>query len=189
MNGKPAPAGVLIVGIFNLLGGLILTLTGMIISYILFVEIGDIALAQTAIEELIGPSPLSQIALAIGPILTVAGIFFVVVGVGLVKGKPWARTAAIIYYAIILVSGFLFLPSGLVTVVIAGLVIYYLFTSGVKVFFGKAQIVESKRSAVPPVQVVAPPPPPPEERTKYCGSCGTEMSAEALYCPECGERQ
>ena len=190
MSGKPTPAGVLLLAILDVLGGLILALIGMVISYILFIEVGDLALAQASVEELIGQNILTQIVLALGPILTVTGVFLLVIGIGLLKGKSWARIAAIMYFAVIFVSGFLFLPSGIVAIVIAGLVIYYLFTPGVKSFFGKPQPIESRFSAVPPMPLSPPlPPPPPEEGIKYCGSCGTEMPQEALFCPECGEKQ
>jgi uncharacterized membrane protein HdeD (DUF308 family) len=109
---KHRPVGVTIVAILTVIGGLIFLGFGL-----LFLIFG------------------------IGIILLALGIAYMVMAYGLWKGKGWAWTITLILSAIGIVVALISIAAGnigaIFSIVIHGVVIYYLYRPNVKAFFGK----------------------------------------------------
>lgn len=77
----------------------------------------------------------------IGGIMIVLGIAFFVVAWGLFKGKGWAWGVTVILSIITLVVSVLTIISGnlgsIFTIIISGVILYYLYRKSVKMYFGK----------------------------------------------------
>jgi hypothetical protein len=72
------------------------------------------------------------------------GIASLVVSCGLLKGKGWARTITLIISIIAIIFAIISLVSSedlvhVISVIIYGIIIYYLFTKKVRIFFGKVK--------------------------------------------------
>lgn len=81
-------------------------------------------------------------------IFIILAVLYFAVAYGLWTGKGWAWTLSIILFVLDIILGLAMLPGGIVTIIIAVLIIWYLTRPHVKEFFGKAP-------------ATAPPPPPP----------------------------
>jgi hypothetical protein len=115
--------------------------------------IGGIILLFTGITPLfLGPlisidsdSSTSELGLLItigGLVLVGLGIASFIVSWGLLKGKGWARTITLIISIIAIIFAIVSLASNedlihIIPVIIYGIIIYYMFTDKVKLFFGK----------------------------------------------------
>ncbi len=64
------------------------------------------------------------------------GLYFIALGWGLLKMKPWARTLTMVTYLILLVITLFFLPESILSVIISGIILLYLNTDKVKLAFG-----------------------------------------------------
>lgn len=139
------PIGVTIIGILMAIGGVIMIGVGIIAS------IGALVLPFVAMEpgpELGGFSPalLGGLAAVTGVIMLALGIAALVIAYGLFKGRPWAWTAAVILSAIGIGLSILQIAAGVVTgdfsgiisLIINGIILYYLYRPHVKAYFGKA---------------------------------------------------
>ena len=84
---------------------------------------------------------LGGAGIAIGGIMIILGIISFIVAWGLLKGKPWAWTVTIILSIISIVMGVVSLVGGnfgsILNIIIAGVIIYYLYRPHVKAYFGK----------------------------------------------------
>ncbi|HEX7207797.1 MAG TPA: hypothetical protein VF233_06405 [Nitrososphaeraceae archaeon] len=109
---KHRPLGVSIVAILTAIGGIIFLASGAV-----FLVIG------------------------IGFIFLAIGIAFLVVAYGLWRGKSWAWTITLILSVIGIILAIISLAVGnigaIISIIIHGVVIYYLYRSNVKAFFGK----------------------------------------------------
>jgi hypothetical protein len=88
---------------------------------------------------------------ALGFIITIGGLTLVGLGItsfivswGLLKGKGWARIITLIISVIAIIFAIITLISSedlihIISVIIYGIIIYYLFTKKVKLFFGKVK--------------------------------------------------
>jgi hypothetical protein len=81
------------------------------------------------------------LGIAFGAVLVAIGIVSFIVAYGLLKGRGWAWTVTIIlsivsivWNAITLAGGNFF---GIISIIVSGLIIYYLYRPHVKAFFGK----------------------------------------------------
>ena len=86
---------------------------------------------------------------ALGLLITIGGLTLVGLGIaslivswGLLKGKGWARTITLIISIIAIIFAIISLISSedlvhVISVIIYGIIIYYMFTKKVKLFFGK----------------------------------------------------
>jgi hypothetical protein len=115
--------------------------------------IGGLVLLFTGITPLfLGPlisidsdSSTSELGLLItigGLVLVGLGIASFIVSWGLLKGKEWARTITLIISIIAIIFAIVSLASNgdlihIIPVIIYGIIIYYMFTDKVKLFFGK----------------------------------------------------
>ena len=83
--------------------------------------------------------------IAIGGLVLVGlGIASLVVSWGLLKGKRWARTITLIISIIAIIFAVISLASSqdlihIISVIIYGIIIYYMFTDKVNLFFGKVK--------------------------------------------------
>jgi hypothetical protein len=139
---KTRPTGVTIIAILNIISGIIMLIGGVglaAISSILptMTTLDPNAGGQMAIAGLLGVG-----GAAVGGILIILGIISFIVAWGLLKGKSWAWSVTIILSIISIVIGIISLVAGnfgsVVNIIIAGIIIYYLFRPHVKAFFGKS---------------------------------------------------
>jgi uncharacterized membrane protein len=148
---KSRPTGVTIIAILNIICGVIMLLIGIglaiagaIIPFVPQSEFqqqqqnltaGDIDLSQ------VPPSLVGSGLLAIGGILIAIGILSFVVAYGLLKGRTWAWTLTVVLSIISIVLNVISIAAGniagLVSVIISGIILYYLFRPHVKAYFGK----------------------------------------------------
>jgi hypothetical protein len=116
-----------------IIGGLILLFTGITPLFIGPLISIDSDYSTSALGLLITVGGLTLVGL---------GIASLVVSWGLLKGKGWARIITLIISIIAIIFAIVSLISGedlvhIIAVIIYGIIIYYLFTKKVKLFFGK----------------------------------------------------
>ena len=127
------PTGITIISVLMIIGGLILLFTGI---------------TPLLIGPLISTDSNYQTS---GFLITIGGLTLVVLGIaslivswGLLKGKRWARTITLIISFISIIIAIISLVSSrdlihIISVIIYGIIIYYMFTNKVKLFFGKVK--------------------------------------------------
>jgi len=131
------PTGITIISVLMIIGGLILLFTGITPLFIgPLISIDSSSSYQTS---------------ALGFLITIGGLTLVVLGIaslivswGLLKGKRWARTITLIISFIAIIIAIISLASSrdlthIISVIIYGIIIYYMFTNKVKLFFGKVE--------------------------------------------------
>ena len=129
------PTGITIIAILMIIGGIILLFTG----------ITPLFLGPLISIESSSDSSTSELGLLItigGLVLVGLGIASFIVSWGLLKGKGWARTITLIISIIAIIFAIVSLASNedlihIIPVIIYGIIIYYMFTDKVKLFFGK----------------------------------------------------
>ena len=129
------PTGITIVSILMIIGGLILLFTGITPLFI------------GSLISIDSDSSTSELGLLItigGLVLVGLGIASIIVSWGLLKGKRWARTITLIISIIAIIFAIVSLVSNgdlvhIIPVIIYGIIIYYMFTDKVKLFFGKVK--------------------------------------------------
>ena len=151
---KSRPTGVTIIAILNIIGGAIMLLIGIglaiagaVIPLVPQSEFqqqqqnltaGDVDLSQ------VPPSLVGGGFLVIGGILIAIGIVSFVVAYGLLKGRRWAWTLTVILSIISIVLAAISIAAGsipsIISIIISGIILYYLYRPHVKVYFGKAVI-------------------------------------------------
>jgi len=152
---------VTIIAILNIIGGIIMLLIGLglaiagaIIPFVPQSEFqqqqqnlttGDIDLSQ------VPPSFLGGGILAIGGILIATGILSFVVAYGLLKGRRWAWTLTVILSIISIVLAAISIAAGsvpsIISIIISGIILYYLYRPHVKAYFGKTVSASGPSSA------------------------------------------
>ena len=131
------PTGITIISILMIIGGIILLFTGttsLFLGSLISIE----SFSNYAINEL---GMLTTIG---GLVLVGLGIASFIVSWGLLKGKGWARTITLIISIIAIIFAIISLASirdlvHIIPIVIYGIIIYYMFTHKVKLFFGKVK--------------------------------------------------
>jgi hypothetical protein len=139
---KSRPIGVTIIAILNIIGGIIMLLGG-----ITLVAAGTIlpSLPPSAFQNgnLTEPNiNLSGIAIAIGGVIIAIGIVSFIVAYGLLKGMRWAWTLTVVLSIISIVLNAISIATGniggIISIIISGIILYYLYRPHVKAYFGKA---------------------------------------------------
>jgi hypothetical protein len=130
------PTGITIIAILMIIGGLILIFTGitpLFLGPLISIDISDYQISQ------------------LGLLITIGGLVFVGLGIarfivswGLLKGKGWARTITLIISFIAIIFAIISLISSedlihIMEIIVYGIIIYYMFTKQVKLFFGKVK--------------------------------------------------
>jgi hypothetical protein len=117
---------------------------------------GNLTTGQTPIPAGAPPMALEfllgGVGIAFGAVLVVLAIVSFVVAYGLLKGRRWAWTvtiilsiASIVWNAITLATAANF--GGIISIIISGIIIYYLFRPHVKAYFGKATRTDATPAA------------------------------------------
>ena len=159
-SSKSRPTGVTIIAVLNIIDGFIMLLIGIglavagaILPFVPQSEFqqqqnltaGDIDLSQ------VPPSFLGGGILAIGGILIAIGVLSFMVAYGLLKGKSWAWTLTVVLSIISIVLNVISIATGnvtsIVSVIISGIILYYLYRPYVKAYFGKAGRIDSTHAA------------------------------------------
>jgi len=125
MSDRKRPIGVMIVGVLYFLAGL------------LFIMVGAVALGDA-----------DEVIMATGAAILIVGIFYLLLGIGCFKGWGWVWTLGVVFtilgiiitLAAAFANGFDMdaLWAGLIGIIIPLIILLYLFTHKVKVWFGKA---------------------------------------------------
>ncbi len=130
------PTGITIIAILMIIGGLVLLFTGitpLFIGPLISIDSSDSSTSELGFLITIG-----------GLVLVGLGIASLIVSWGLLKGKGWARIITLIISIIAIIFAIVSLVSTedlvhIIPVVIYGVIIYYMFTDKVKLFFGKVK--------------------------------------------------
>jgi hypothetical protein len=160
-NKQNRPIGVTIIAILTIIGGILLLLSGVaLVALGSFVSVNPVDITTSSPN--VGAQFIGIISAAVGGVLLVIGLGYLVMFYGLLKGKGWAWTITIILIiigiAIQIVStsvGSVFttassslhntsnVTSGIVGSIIGIAIniaiLYYLYRPHVKAYFGKAQ--------------------------------------------------
>ena len=130
------PTGITIISILMIIGGVILIFTGitpLFLGPLISIDISDYQISQLGLLITIG-----------GLVLVGLGIASFIVSWGLLKGKGWARTITLIISFIAIIFAIISLISSedfihIMEIIVYGIIIYYMFTKQVKLFFGKVK--------------------------------------------------
>ena len=129
------PTGITVISILMIIGGLILLFTG-----IAPLVIGPLI----SIDSDYSTSSLGFLITIGGLVLVILGIASLIVSWGLLKGKRWARTITLIISIIAIIVAIISIISSedlihIMEIIVYGIIIYYMFTKNVKLFFGKVK--------------------------------------------------
>jgi lysylphosphatidylglycerol synthetase-like protein (DUF2156 family) len=128
---RQRPTGITVLALLNFIGGGLAILLGIV-----FIAAGPI-MAQIASGL---PPIFSVLVGALGIGFLIAGLIGLVVGWGLWTGKGWAWWLTVILEALGLLSGLAGIargdPTSLIGLLIAALILWYMFKPHVKDFFG-----------------------------------------------------
>ncbi len=79
----------------------------------------------------------AALGVVLGGVMLIMGLFQIFVAWGLWTGRSWAWILALIFSVLGVIFAIISLPNGIISLLINGVIIYYLFTKPVKAFFGK----------------------------------------------------
>jgi hypothetical protein len=157
-NKQHRPIGVTIIAILTIISGILLLLSGVALAALgAFISVNPVDTTTTSSSN-IGAQFISIISAAVGGVLLVIGIGYLVMSYGLVKGKGWAWTITIILIIIGIVIqivstsvGSVFTASlhnasnatsgivgSIIGIAINIVILYYLYRPHVRAYFGKA---------------------------------------------------
>ena len=130
------PTGITIIAVLMIIGGLILIFTGitpLFLGPLISIDISNYPISALGLLITIG-----------GLVLMGLGIASLIVSWGLLKGKGWARTITLIISIIAIIFAIISLVSSgelthIISIIIYGIIIYYMFTDKVKLFFGRVK--------------------------------------------------
>jgi len=138
------PTGITVLAILAGLGGIVLILLGVFLG----VMAGAISnFVREYIKTYGAPAGMGSVdftafiesvLVAIAVLAFVFGILNVVVAYGFWVGAGWSRMLAIILLILYIILGLVTLPTGIITIIIAGLLLWYLMQPHVKAWFGAA---------------------------------------------------
>lgn len=138
MQSAKRPTGVTIIAILNIIGGIIGLFGG-----IALVAIGSVlpsAFEQGADMGMMA-GMFGAFGIAIGGILLALAIFSFVVAYGLLKGSGWAWTLTVVLSVISIAFDAISLAGGnfggIISIIISGVILYYVYRPHVKAYFGK----------------------------------------------------
>jgi hypothetical protein len=90
---------------------------------------------------MVSPSLLGGIGIAIGGVLLAIAIASFIVAYGLLKGLGWAWTVTVVLAIISIVFNAISIATGniaaIISIIISGIILYYLYRPHVKAYFGK----------------------------------------------------
>jgi len=130
---KVRPTGVTVLAILQVINGVIAIIAGLVFIF-MYTFISGVVPHE--VPQFMGM--LSGLFGLIGGLFIFLGVLGFVIAYGYLKGKGWAWTIGLIFAVLGVIGGLISLPSGVITILINGLIIYYLTRPHVKEFFGKA---------------------------------------------------
>lgn len=134
------PTGVTIIAVLMVIGGAIMLVGG--ISAIALAPLLPMAAQSQDLAGGISSAMLGGVAAASGAFFIALGIASLVIAYGLFKGRGWAWTAAVVLSIIGIVMSVVSIVTGnfgsIVSIIINGVILYYLYRPHVKAYFGKA---------------------------------------------------
>jgi hypothetical protein len=157
-NKQHRPIGVTIIAILTIISGILLLLSGVALAALgAFISVNPVDTTTTSSSN-IGAQFIGIISAAVGGVLLVIGIGYLVMSYGLLKGKGWAWTITIILIIIGVVIqivstsiGSVFTASlhnasnatsgivgSIIGIAINIVILYYLYRPYVRAYFGKA---------------------------------------------------
>jgi len=130
----------------------------------------------------------------LGAVLLIIGILYLATGIGFFGGKGWAWTIGLIVSIlsiIVNIAQIVIFPSGIATgiisIIVPLLILYYLTRPHVKAFFGKGTMAPS---SMPPSGMGSMPASTMGSMGSMggtnCRNCGASIPAGATKCPSCG---
>lgn len=138
---KERPQGVAIISVLSIISGIIVTALGLFIIWMFSSLIGSV---PNQFQYL---STFVMVFNAIGFGMFIVGLFSLLIGWGLWKGKGWAWTLAAILGILGIIGGIIAIPFSsinemffaysLISLLVYGLILYYLFKPNVKAWFKK----------------------------------------------------
>jgi len=161
------PLGVTILAILHIIGGILSLLSA--VSTVAMLS-GILGYPFYGLFE--------TIFVTITAVSAIVGILGFVIAYGFWNGKGWAWTMGIILAIIGIIFSVIYLPMGIISIIIEAVVIYYLTRPHVKEFFGKGVLVP------PPTPLTGP------SSDKHpiirCPNCGHNNRTTFNYCGKCG---
>jgi uncharacterized membrane protein (DUF2068 family) len=133
------PMGVAVLAILVALAGILALVSALVLGVLAetmmeFIESAIIEYGGMVIPDVAGF--VEAMLLVIAVVAAVMGILALIDAYGLWIGAGWAWWLTIILSALGIIIGIVSLPSGIITIVIDALIIYYFTRSYVKAFFG-----------------------------------------------------
>ncbi len=144
------PTGITVLAILAGLCGIILVIGGVAVGAMAG-AIGDFirTYGPTYGMGIVDVSGLVEAFLVgIAAVAFIFGILYILVAYGFWIGAGWSRMLAFILLILDIIGGLITLPSGIIPIIIAALILWYLMQPHVKAFFG---------AAPPPTPPPAPP--------------------------------
>jgi hypothetical protein len=156
---KSRPTGVTIIAILNIIGGAIMLFGAIALIAIGAIlptlppntfnqsglqgnlTTGQVPVPPPGVPPMVSQSLLGGIGIAFGIVLLALAIVSFVVAYGLLKGLGWAWTVTVILSIISIVFNAISIATGnivaIISIIISGIIIYYLYRPHVKAYFGK----------------------------------------------------
>src|SRR2546428_590035 len=190
----PRPTGVTILAILAILGGIVLLVGGA--GLLAFAGLLTIAnLSNTPLSG-IDIATVQLIFSALGAVLLVLGILYLIVGIGYWGGKGWAWTLGIVVTVISLIADIVQIGINPVSaagnvfgILIALIILYYLTRQHVKAFFGKAPWAPSTMGGGAMTAMTGGMPSSTTQASPTmvrCNSCGAMSPMGTTKCPSFG---
>ena len=130
---KHRPLGVTIIAVLTIIAGIAFLASGITAATVVPLLYG------TGVNNNSMLTPVVSAVTGVG--LLILGIAYFVMAYGLLKAKGWAWTVTVVLSCIGIALGFVSIVTGhigsIVSVVINGLILYYIYRPNVKSFFGK----------------------------------------------------
>ena len=143
MPKPPRPGGVTVLSILDFIGGILAFLVGLFV----------VAVGGSGLLAQLGYGLFSGFVVVAGVAVVIIGLLSLLLGYGMWTGKGWAWLLAVILYALGALSSLLSLAGGsfgsIVSLVIYGLLLWYLWKPHVKAYFGKGMGMQSTPMAQP----------------------------------------
>jgi len=126
------PLGVTVLAVLDIITGILVIIGGIAIAEIvmMFPMIADMTIFAGF---------AATFGAVFGGVLVIMGVIAFLVGWGFWKGKEWAWTLGVILYVICIILGLLPIlrgdVSGIVGIIVGGVILYYLFKPSVRAWF------------------------------------------------------
>lgn len=134
------PTGVTIIAVLMVIAGIVMIIAG--ISAMAVAPLLPMAVPSQDLPAGLSATMLGGIAVGSGAFMLALGIAGLVIAYGLFKGKGWAWTAAVVLSIIGIVMSAVAIATGnfgsVISIIINGVILYYLYRPHVKAYFGKA---------------------------------------------------